>query len=541
MIIANASRQENRAASGRIPPLPSAVRGKEPMARDHFPFRSDPALTGPPVLRATAIALSFGATRALRQVDISLMRGEVHALVGGNGAGKTTLVRILLGALRPASGTLEIEGDPVAFRSVRDAIAKGIFPIYQHLSQFPDLTVRENLAAFNLGMAGGFLARNAMPSDKTMRGWMDEVGLAVPLATPCRDLSTGERQLLEIARAIAQEAKVLVLDEPTAALTHADSETLLQTIDRLRARGTAILFISHKLDEVAAIADRVTVIRDGACTIAGAPMAGLSTGDIVMAMVGRDVAPITDIAPHRSEIAAQIRGLTVRRRAAPVDIDVARGEIVGLGGIVGSGADRIAESIAGATEPPAGTVWVDGRRIKAGCRRDAVAKGVGFVPTDRLADGIFSILDVLQNTSAANPGLLARWKLRPAEADAQARRMLERIGLVPFRLDLEARDFSGGNQQKLVVARNLLIDGLKLLVLCEPTRGVDVAARRAIHEAVLEAAGAGVAVIVASSDIDELLGLCHRVLIVRDHTVTGAFARGAKRERVIDALAGETA
>lgn len=497
--------------------------------------------TGIPVMHARSIAMSFGATQALRHVDLDLNRGEVHALIGGNGAGKSTLVKILLGALRPDSGTLETGGKPVVFRSVRDAISKGIFPIYQHLSQFPDLTVRENLAAFSLGMSAGFLVRRAMPSDSAMRGWMDGVGLSVPLDAPCRELSTGERQLLEIARAIAQQAKLLVLDEPTAALTHAEAGVLLQAIERLRARGTAVLFISHKLDEVVAIADRVTVLRDGVCTITGASMAELSTGDIVMAMVGRDVAPITDIAPHGRKIAARICDLTVRQGALPVNIDVAKGEIVGLGGIVGSGANRIAEAIAGAIEPLAGTVIVNGARLKAGCRRNAVAQGVGFVPTDRLADGVFSILDVLQNTSAANPGLIARWRLHRTKADAKARAMLERIGLVPFRFDYEAGDFSGGNQQKLVVARNLLIDGLRLLVLSEPTRGVDVAARRAIHEAVLEAAQTGVAVIVASSDIDELLALCHRVLIVHDHTVTGVFERGAQRDDVIKALAGGTA
>lgn len=540
VIVSDGLRQHERPVLAGKDHRPQSGRRPDPIVQAHIRHDRKASQAGIPVLRARAIRMAFGATEALGQVDLDLNRGEVHALIGGNGAGKSTLVKILLGALRPDGGSLEAGGEPVVFRSVRDAISKGIFPIYQHLSQFPDLTVRENLAAFSLGMSGGFLARKALPPDSAMRSWMDEVGLSVPLNTPCGDLTTGERQLLEIARAISQDAKVLVLDEPTAALTHAEAEVLLKTIDRLRTRGTAILFISHKLDEVVAIADRVTVIRDGICAITGAPMAELSTGDIVMAMVGRDVTPITEIAPHASEIAVRVRDLTVRHGAAPVDIDVARGEIVGLGGIVGSGANRIAEAIAGAMEPPTGTVSVDGRRVRPGDRRDAVAKGIGFVPTDRLADGIFGILDTLQNTSAANPGLIARWRLRPDKAHAKARNMLARIGLVPFRFDYEASDFSGGNQQKLVVARNLLIDGLKLLVLSEPTRGVDVAARRAIHEVVLEAAEAGVAVVIASSDIDELLGLCHRLLIVRDHTVTDTFKRGVPRDTVIDALAADT-
>lgn len=491
-----------------------------------------------PVLSARSVAKSFGATQAIREVDLDLRSGEVHALLGGNGAGKSTLVKILLGALQPTKGRLEIEGRPVVFRSVRHAISQGIFPIYQHLSQFPDLTVRENLAAFALGMSRGLLAAKAMPSDETMRGWLAGVGLSVSLDAPCRGLSVGEMQLLEIARAVAQEAKVLVLDEPTAALTHAESNVLLDTLGKLRARGTAILFISHKLDEVVAVADRLTVIRDGICAITGAPMKDISTRDIILAMVGKDVAPITDIAPHGEDIVVAVRDLRLSEGAVPVEFEVARGEIVGLAGIVGSGADRIAEAIAGAVEPVSGGVWIDGVPIGSGRRKDAVASGVGFVPTDRHADGVFSILGVLHNTSAASHGRITRrGLLRKQREHRQAHDILERVGLFPFRLDFEAADFSGGNQQKLVIARNLLIDGLRLLVMSEPTRGVDVAARRAIHEAVLEASQAGVAVVVASSDIDELLSICHRVLIVQDQAVTGAFARGARRQEIINALA----
>lgn len=505
------------------------------------PVRSDDT-DRTPVLSAGSIAMSFGATQAIRQVDLDMYRGEVHALLGGNGAGKSTLVKILLGALHPTKGSLAVGGEPIVFRSVRHAISKGIFPIYQHLSQFPDLTVRENLAAFSLGMSRGVLAGKAMPSDDVMRGWLSQVGLTVSLDTLCRELSMGEMQLLEIARAIAQEAKVLVLDEPTAALTHAESEILLQTIDKLRARGAAILFISHKLDEVIAVADRLTVIRDGICAISGAVMEDISTRDIVLAMVGKDVAPITDIAPHKEDVVLAIRDLRLREGAVPVSFEAARGEVLGLAGIVGSGADRIAEAIAGALEPVFGEITIDGISVRAGRRKDAVANGIGFVPTDRHADGVFSVLNVLQNTSAASHGLISRWGLlRKRREHRQAHDILERIGLFPFRLEFEAADFSGGNQQKLVVARNLLIDGLKLLVMCEPTRGVDVAARRAIHEVVLEASQRGVCVIVASSDIDELLSICHRVLIVQDQAITGAFARGARRQDIIGALAGAAA
>lgn len=495
-----------------------------------------------PILGVRDIAMSFGATQAVRRVDLSLNRGEIHALLGGNGAGKSTLVKIMLGALRPDRGRIEMEGEPIVLRSVKHAISRGIFPIYQHLSQFPDLKVRENLAAFSLGTARGFLAHRAIPSDETLLGWLAEVGLSVSLDMSCRDLSTGEMQLLEIARAIGQNAKVLVLDEPTAALSQAESEVLLRTIRKLRARNTAILFISHNLEEVVAVADRITVIRDGICAISGAPMRDMFAKDIVLAMVGRDVAPITEIAPHGREVVAGIADLALRKSTTPISFTVARGEIVGFAGIVGSGADRIAEAIAGAVKPFKGTVSIDGVAVAAGCRRDAVARGIGFVPTDRHADGIFSVLGAVSNTSAASLGRIVHWgMLRKRRELARARDMLKRIGLHPFRLEFEAADFSGGNQQKLVVARNLLIDGLRLLVMSEPTRGVDVAARRAIHEIILEAAAAGAAVVIASSDIDELLSICHRVLIVQEGTVTGEFARGVERQEIIGALAGAAA
>ena len=493
-------------------------------------------------VRARSVAKSFGATKALRAVDLDLMPGGVHALLGGNGAGKTTLVKILLGAMRPDKGTIEVAGAPADFRSVRDAISAGIFPIYQHLSQFPDLTVRENLAAFSLGMAKGLFAPRAMPSDAVMQGWLGDVGLPVSLDALCRELSTGEMQLLEIARAIAQDARVLVLDEPTAALTHTESEVLLATIDTLRRKGTAILFISHKLDEVVAIADRITVIRDGHCAIAGVPAAQLSAPEIVLAMVGKDVQPITRISPHAGEVVAQISGLRVRPEAKPVEFSVARGEIVGLAGIIGSGADQIACAIAGGIRPLSGGVHIGGQAIPGGQRKAAVAAGIGFVPTDRHADGVFNILGVVHNTSAASLSSNVRWGLVNTGGEHMAAHdILQRIGLHPFRMDYEAANFSGGNQQKLVVARNLLIDGLNLLVMSEPTRGVDVAARRAIHEIILEASEAGVAVIVASSDIDELLSICHRIFVVQNHEIKGAFERGADRQHVIDALAGAAA
>jgi len=499
----------------------------------------EPAL--PPIVEARSIAKSYGATEALKQVDLSILPGEIHALLGGNGAGKSTLVKILLGAIQPSSGQLFFRQRPVVMRSVREAMAAGIYPIYQDLSQFPHLTVRENFGAFSLGTTSAFLARSAMPADASIRQWLGSVGLDCDLDTPVSSLSIGQKQLLEVARAIAQNAAVLIFDEPTAALTQAESDSLLAMIRTLRDSGVGILFISHKLDEVVEISDRVSVIRDGQCAIAGAAMAELTTKDLIRAMVGLDVAPIGEIARPGAETVLDVAGLRIEPGSAPIDFSVKAGEVVGLAGIVGCGSDRIAAAIVGAEMPASGRVTIDGQPLVRGDRAFAVGAGVGYVPPDRHSEGLFNVLTAVTNTSASllrfvtKGGAIHRRKER-----ANALEVLSRVALHPLELDREASQFSGGNQQKLVVARNLSIPQLKLLVMSEPTRGVDVSARRAIHKGILDAAAMGVAVVVASSDIEELIDISHRILIVQRQAITGGFERGAARPAIVDALAEAT-
>jgi ABC-type sugar transport system ATPase subunit len=495
-----------------------------------------------PVFEAADIVKNFGATRALRGASLRLFPGRVHALLGENGAGKSTLVKVVVGALVPDSGTLRLSGRPVAFRSVREAMANGIVPIYQHLSLFPHLSVHENLSAFALGSTTRTLASRALIPRAQAQAWLNAVGLDVDPDTPVCDLSIGERQLLEIARGIGRQCRLLVLDEPTAALSHDEARLLFAVMRRLCENHTAILFISHKLDEIDAIADEVTVLRDGRAVVAGQKRAGLSRSEMVRAMLGESVAAAVRSLPEpKGEPVLAASNLRLAPGAASIDCAVRSGEIVGLTGLVGSGVLDIAAALA-AARPAAGRLIIAGNGVRPGDRRRAIALGVGYVPGDRHAEGIFPVLTALQNASASIIDRIARaGVLSAAREGSRVLPWLRRMKLSPLRPDLPAAAFSGGNQQKLVLARNLAIPGLRALVILEPTRGVDIAARETIHDAIVAMARKGVAILLASSDLDEVMALAHRILVVRRGRIEAELPGRAERARLLDALAGRAA
>jgi ABC-type sugar transport system ATPase subunit len=492
------------------------------------------------VLVTTDIVKHYGATCALRGASLRLRAGRVHALLGENGAGKSTLVKIIVGAIRPDSGMVAVAGAAVLLRSVAEAIAAGIVPIYQHLSLFPELSVHENLSAFALAAANRHLVRSTLISRHEAEGWLKEVGLSLDLDTPVASLSLGERQLLEIARGLGQNCRILVLDEPTAALNAEEAERLFTVIRRLCAGGTAVLFISHKFDEIEALADDITVLRDGRTVIDGVSADTLSREEMVRAMLGAAVNISQAPVRVKGTPVLQAEGLRLNH-GSPVELAVHSGEIVGLAGLIGSGALSLAAAMAGAL-PATGKVRVGERIFNAGDREAATRFGIGYAPSDRHAEGLFPAVTAVRNASASalrrftSGGIIRR--RREMEAIGP---LLRRLNLLPFDLDMEAGAFSGGNQQKLLIARCLALPDLRALILLEPTRGVDIAARAIIHNAIVEASQRGVAVLLASSDLDELMLLSHRYIVVRDGDIAAELPRGTDNASLLAALAGRVA
>ncbi len=468
----------------------------------------------PTFLSVRGIRKSFGSVKVLHGVDLDLSAGSVTALLGENGAGKSTFVRILAGDHQADEGTISIDGAPVSFRTVAQSRSAGIRLIAQEIADAPPLSVAENISLGTLPNRWGFVDRRAMK--EVAQRALDSLGADLPLDAPVSSLRLGERQIVEIARATAGASRCLIFDEPTAALSDAETRRLFALIGRMRERGVAILYITHRLDEVFAIADRVCVLRDGRVSM-NAPVAEVDQPAVVTAMVGHAIAAQHDqysYAATGSDKLLSVRGLTSDSFSA-VDVDVAPGEIVGIYGKVGSGVPELAGAIFGALPHRAGQIVVAGTPVAFRHPSEAIAHGLGFLPADRASEGLLRPRTVVENLTAPSWRRLARGPFVSRAVEAAAFARWHKVLRIRSRPDGAERitNLSGGNQQKVLLGR-WLEAGSKLLLLVEPTRGVDVGARQEIYQVLRELAREGHGILIASSDYEDITEAATRALVM---------------------------
>jgi len=505
-----------------------------------FTFSIDPMAQ--PLLRMSGISKRFPGVQALDAVDFEVAAGEVHALLGENGAGKSTLLKILAGAQAPDAGSIEFQGQEVELPTPHAAQRQGIVTIYQEFNLIPHLSVAENVFIGRAPRRAGFIDWRAMAAQT--RAITGRLGVELDPQAQIRDLSVAEQQMVEIARAMSMASRLIVMDEPSSALSTTEVARLFKIIRDLKAGGVSIIFVTHRLDEVMEICDRFTVLRDGR-RVGGGAVATTSVAEIIKLMVGRAVDSLFQRreAADIGEVALRVAGLTRRGDAQDphatvldnVSLEVRRGEILGLAGLVGAGRTELARAVFGADPFDAGEVHVGGRRAQIRTPQDAIRHGIGLVPEDRKQQALFLALAVRTNVSLAALGRLLRWRMF---VDEQAESAL----VEQYRQTLNIRmsgpeqlvaNLSGGNQQKVVLARWLALKP-KVLIVDEPTRGIDVAAKVEVHHLLFEMARQGIAVIAISSELPEVLAISDRIVTLCEGRVTGEVAAaGATQEQLM--------
>jgi len=489
------------------------------------------------LLDATAITKSFAGVHALRGVSFSLRAGEVHALLGENGAGKSTLIKVITGAEKADSGTLMVDGNLVQHNSPAAARAMGIAAVYQQPALFPDLTVEENIA---LALENPGLLRRIdwRARRRQARELLERTGAEIAPERTVSDLSMPEQQLVEIAKAIGARARILILDEPTASLTDREVERLFRVIKTLRGEGAGIIYISHRLDEVAVIGDRVTVLRDGQ-TIATCNLCDVDRGELVRLMVGRDIHAIF---PKRDvpigAIALEVKGLGCRAAGIrDITFQVRRGEILGIAGLVGSGRTELAETLFGLTPADQGEIRLQDTVARIGSPAEAIRMRLAYLPEDRRQHGVVMEMPIAANASLANLRAVSRNGLIDNERERNlARKYVERLRIKAPSIYTETGSLSGGNQQKVAVARWLAINP-EVMVLDEPTQGVDIGSKSEIHQIMGDLAEQGMAIVMISSELPEILGMSDRIAVMHAGTIAGILSRGEATQEKILALA----
>ena len=481
-----------------------------------------------PLLEVRDISKSFSGVSVLEEVTFDVRPGEVHALVGENGAGKSTLMNIVIGVIRQDAGEMYWQGRPVRLAGPRDARALGINVVHQELALVPHLSVAENIFLGRHPVARGIVKFREMRQRAAQA--LGELGGAIDVRRPVAELSLAERQLVEIARAVAFQGRLIIMDEPTAPLAGHEAEALFRSIRTLRARGVSVIYISHRLEEIFGIADRVTVLRDGR-RVLSQPVAEVTQNQLVRAMIGEELKQRLEMhAPAaggaRTDEALRIQGV--------INLTVRSGEIVGLAGLAGAGRTELLEWLFGAGRSNTNQLFLGGRAVKLRTPKDAVRNGLALVPDDRKMKGLVLGASVLQNIALA--GGRSLFFIRASQEQRSAEHWIGALRIKVAGLGQPAVYLSGGNQQKVVLAK-WLFAGARVFLLDEPTRGIDVGAKAEIYDLIRALAGEGTAVIVASSEIEELLGLADRIVVMHRGRIAGELARAEATEEKIMHLA----
>ncbi|MGA6168011.1 sugar ABC transporter ATP-binding protein [Amycolatopsis magusensis] len=489
-------------------------------------------MTEHPVTELREVTKAFGAVRALAGVSLGLRAGEAHALLGENGAGKSTLIKVLAGVHRPDEGSVLIDGEPSRFSGPADARDAGIAVIYQEPTLFGDLSVAENVFMGRQPLRGGRrIDTRAM--HEAVRALFKRLGVALDPARPARGLSIADQQVVEIAKALSFDARVVVMDEPTAALSEVEVRRLFGVVRALLDAEVAVLFVSHRLDEVFELCTKATVLRDGEHVWTG-ELAGHTPEDLVRRMVGRELStlfPKQDTTP--GEVALEVDRLTREGVFTDISFDLRAGEIVALAGLVGAGRSEVARAIFGIDRPDAGTVRRNGKPLKPGSPTAAMAAGIGFVPEDRRQQGLVMDASIERNAALASLGTLNRGGLiRRRDEQQLAKDWAVKLRLKFSRLGDPVGVLSGGNQQKVVLAK-WLARKPAVLIVDEPTRGIDVGTKAEVHRLLSELAAEGVAVLMISSELPEVLGMADRVLVMHEGRLAAELDRAAATEETV--------
>jgi rhamnose transport system ATP-binding protein len=492
----------------------------------------------PRLIELRGLSKSYGGVQAVAEVSFAIERGSVHALVGENGAGKSTIVKLLTGVIQPDEGEIAINGVAERIADPQTAHRLGIVAMYQEPTVFPDLTAAENVFAGRQPRGRAHTVAWRGMRDEAAR-LFEELGVDFDPNVPVRGLGVADRQLLEIAKALSSSARLLIMDEPTAALSPHEVDNLFEIVRQLRDRDVAVVFVSHRLEEVGAIADAVTVLRDGR-HIATRPASEVSHGEIVRLMVGRS---LDQLFPKEEaeigEVVFRVEGMGRRGVFSDISFELRRGEIVGLAGFVGAGRSEVARAIFGIDRPDSGDLWIEGRRFRPRSPRAALRRGLAYLPEDRLQQGLVQPMSIAINTSmAVLPDLTPGGVLRPRRERALARRFMEQLRIKATSPAQPVRGLSGGNQQKVVLSKWLAADP-QILILDEPTHGVDVGTKADVHRTISHLAAQGLTILLISSELLEIIGMSDRVLVMREGRLVAELPRAqATQERVIEAAAG---